>query len=522
MSGQFQPIEIPPGVVSKATKNVRSSNWSEVNLVRWVEGQLAPVGGQQRYPYVFASRCRAIHGWYDLAGFFRVAYVCEQHVYVDTEGTLIEITPSGGWPPVTPPGEGGYGDGNYGDGTYGTPRPIDTITQLNRIPPMWSVSNFGALLLVMYSEDGRLLQWDPASVSGTLLTAVPGAPKGRGFVVTPERFVMIFGQTNDGTVDNGSPRRFGWCNQGDITNWAFADVTSQAGFLDIEPSSPIITGISGRFGTLLFTAKKAYLSRYLALPYVYDYIELADACTPWSPASIATTSSNVLWMSEQGAYSYDGGAITPVGCAVRSWITNDIDPLAVRHQACMAHLGKFNEVWWFFPQDGQPHNTRVAIFNYKEGWWSEGNMSRSAGITSSYTSQVIMADGTVAYEHEVGELFNGADLPWAESFDLNLTSGTKLATLKQVIPDVDQHADQLRFSFFAQNSRSLVSDLSAPGQGNATPGIWTPPQPIRPDGYVDARVTGRDVRMKISVAGPAVLPFTLGQHLVDFAVRGDR
>jgi hypothetical protein len=53
-------------------------------------------------------------------------------------------------------------------------------------------------------------------------------------------------------------------------------------------------------------------------------------------------------------------------------------------------------------------------------------------------------------------------------------------------------------------------------------GTWTTPVPIRPDGYVDARVTGRGLRMKISTAGPRILPFTVGQHLVDFAVRGDR
>ena len=42
MSTPFRPIEIPPGVVATATKKMRSSNWAEVNLCRWVEGQLAP------------------------------------------------------------------------------------------------------------------------------------------------------------------------------------------------------------------------------------------------------------------------------------------------------------------------------------------------------------------------------------------------------------------------------------------------------------------------------------------------
>ena len=68
MSTQFRPLEIPPGCVSNPTKQMRSTNWAEVNLMRWVEGQLAPVGGQSQYNYTFASRCKAIHSWYDLSG----------------------------------------------------------------------------------------------------------------------------------------------------------------------------------------------------------------------------------------------------------------------------------------------------------------------------------------------------------------------------------------------------------------------------------------------------------------------
>ena len=59
MSTPFRPIEIPPGVVAMATKKMRSSNWAEVNLCRWVEGQLAPIGGQAQYGTTpLPLRCR--------------------------------------------------------------------------------------------------------------------------------------------------------------------------------------------------------------------------------------------------------------------------------------------------------------------------------------------------------------------------------------------------------------------------------------------------------------------------------
>ena len=116
MSTQFRPLEIPPGVVAKATKQQRSSNWAEVNLFRWTEGQMTPVGGQSQYNFTFASRCKQMHGWFGLNGVYHIAYLCERHLYVDTAGVLTDISPT---PPITSPtpvGQGGYGDGSYSVG----------------------------------------------------------------------------------------------------------------------------------------------------------------------------------------------------------------------------------------------------------------------------------------------------------------------------------------------------------------------------------------------------------------------
>jgi hypothetical protein len=522
MSSRFQPIEIPPGVVSKPTKQMRSSNWAEVNLMRWREGQLEPIGGQAQYNYSFASRCKKVQGWYGLDQVYRIAYLCETNLYVDVGGVLTDISPS---PPLVSPapvGSGGYGDDAYADGSYAysTPPPLNVIQALDKIPDAWSLDNFGSILYAMTSADGRLLMWDPA-VGGAAVVqpAASGrgpVPKGRGFVVTNERFIWIYGSASDGTTGGGSPRRFAWCDQENPGAWDYSSVTSQAGFLDIEPASPIITAIATRNGIVFWTAKKAYISQFLGLPYVYNYAELANNCTPWSCASVVNTSSMAVWMSKQGAFSFDGTTINPVACLVRPWVDDDIDELQVREQACMVHVADFSEVWWFFPQNGQPYNTRCIIYSYKEGWWSMGQMARSAGIAASYSSHTIMANGTVAFEHEAGNYYpQGVPLPWAETFDLNLNSGARLTTVKQMIPDIVGDVNNLLYSLFYRISRSVSS-------GGAVAEQQTTPQPVRPDGYVDFRTTGRDIRLRIQLAGPAVQLVTVGQHLVDAVPRGDR
>ena len=325
-------------------------NWSEVNLCRWVEGQLAPVGGQSQYSYPpFASRCRAVHGWFGLDGIYYIAYLCETNIYIDTGGILTEITPVDGMIAPLPPGDGGYSDGPYGvtsdviaaeafttvsttihmsdaapwawpgmgvfDLTIGPsgdpvfvgvvasyvddppvpPSLISTsgvltlvapaavassgssdllgfraysdpygssILPIDVLPPAWSLDNFGQVLLAMTSPDGRLLQWDPSGggtgVPPAAMTEVTSddtglgvAPHGRLFVVTQERFVVIFGMVDDGTPQEGSFRRFGWCDQENFHAWDFSNVTSQAGFLDIEPASPIVAAQATRNGTHL-------------------------------------------------------------------------------------------------------------------------------------------------------------------------------------------------------------------------------------------------------------------------------
>jgi len=606
MSTPFRPIEIPPGVVSTATKKMRSSNWAEVNFMRWREGQLMPMGGQAQLTdtssgveaYVFASRCKRIHGWYGLDGQYHIAYLCEHNLYVDTGGTLTDITPSDMVPPAGL--VGGFGDGRYsrnveltaaaawtvadttiamtinpgtivpghaiynitkqayvgivsdftgdvvtmedvalaagdaGDSLefdwYGMPRVVSGSVSITKVPDAYSLDNFGSILYAMTSADSRLLMWDPA-VGGPAVVQPADedrgvVPNGRCFVVTQERFLIIFGSTNDGTADAGGPRRFAWCDQENPGAWDFSNVNSQAGFLDVEPSSPIIAAIASRVGVLFWTGKKAYASRFLGLPYIYNYVELADGTVPWSPQSVSTTSALTLWMTEQGVFSYDGTSILPVACKVRPWIDDDYDPVAVRELSFSAHLGEFNEWWWFYPQLNSPFNTRAAVYNYKEGWWGQCRLSRSAGITSSYTAHPIFADDTVAFQHEVGATYANASmpvvLPFAETFDLNLTSGAQLVTVKQMIPDVEavEATDpqaianiiaNLRYSLFYRNSRSL-----------GAPEVQTLPKPVRLDGYVDFRTTGRDVRLRIDVASGVVELFTLGQHLVDAVPRGDR
>ena len=91
-------------------------------------------------------------------------------------------------------------------------------------------------------------------------------------------------------------------------------------------------------------------------------------------------------------------------------------------------------------------------------------------------------------------------MPFAESFDLNLKRRRELTTVKQLIPDVEALEAEdpyhycsaiagLRCSLFYRN-RAVWGRRSCRRR----------PQPVRLDGYVDFRTTGRDIRLRLDMA----------------------
>src|SRR5688572_17855204 len=106
----MENITFPPGVVNIAAKAKRTGYWRETNLVRWNNGNMEPFGGWERLAFdAFDSPLRAIHQWQDNGGIEHTAYLCETNLYVETGGSLVEITPTGGI--EAPTGDnGGYGD----------------------------------------------------------------------------------------------------------------------------------------------------------------------------------------------------------------------------------------------------------------------------------------------------------------------------------------------------------------------------------------------------------------------------
>jgi hypothetical protein len=143
------PLQIPAGVYRNGTDFEGSNRWRDVNLVRWQNNSLRPIGGwteRDDLSSALTAVARAAHAWKDNTAGVNQAYGSSNElIYVNASGTAFDITPSG----FTTGDEDaainrGYGGGFYGYGLYGTGRLGANAFQE---ADTWSLDNWGEYLV---------------------------------------------------------------------------------------------------------------------------------------------------------------------------------------------------------------------------------------------------------------------------------------------------------------------------------------------------------------------------------------
>jgi len=506
------PFQIKPGVVRRGSEAEMTGRWYLTQLVRWVEGVMRPVGGWDKVVFdaalpATASKIRKMHTWIDKAGNKRTALLCDKHLYILETNTLHDISPV---PAIVGPPDnlelGGYGDDIYSYDSYGTARPNQPQRRI--IGPCFSLDNWGEDLLAMVSSDGRLLRWKPSDPPGSKAAVVAGAPiANRLFVVTPERHVMLMQM-------GGDPAAFGWCDQEDISDWVFTDITSMAGTYNIEPAGPIIAAKASRFGVTIFLPGAMYLSRYVGVPYVYSLEFVGKYTAPLTNASIIATADALFWPSADAFWQWNGSTMAPVDCDVLDWIQRNINDRYASVATMGTFIGAQTECWWFFPSGDSKENDRYVIYNFQEQWWAIGQLSRTCGVSGNMVDYPLMSDGTNVFRHEYGLFYYDApELPYAQSGAINIASGTRRSTLTRGIADTRAPPGDVLF-YIGRSTNRIANGVPA----SALEG----PKRVRADGKVDFRVTGRDLVVRIASARNGAQPWTFGQMLARQQARGQR
>lgn len=393
-----------------------------------------------------------------------------------------------------------------GQDNYGRQRSVNP--PIFRKPDHWTFASFGQDLLGVCSSDGRLLHLAPTTGVIPKMDVPSNAPTDNYAVaVTAERAVMLMGA-------GGNPRRIAWSDLENYNGWTFNTTTGQAGYIDLEASSPIITGVRVKEGILVLTQHEVFLVRYVGAPYFYG-VEKLGSTTFSAPNAIAAGGAQTIWFGESGFWRYDGGAVRILPCPMFNDIKQNYDPLYGNYRAHMHENGAFPEFWFEYPDihatDGECNN--YVIWNYAENFWIRGQRQRTAAVGAVTANYPLSAgiDNNV-FQQEDGWLEDGVSRVgnvWAETAVLEAGQGADNVDINQAMVSSDPDSD-------VSNYQIKFLTRFAPGQTEVTYGPYTP----RTDSYTDTRVSGRDIRLRVEATNDDY--WSLGAIRLDIVGNGGR
>jgi len=381
------------------------------DLVRWFQGDLRPIGGWSSLSAGLVGTCRAGHSWVDNSA--------DGHAVLGTNSHLYELSPGGVRTDITP--------------TAYTAQDADEST--------WMLDNAGALLVGVNDGEGQIYTWLPGDAVAAPLTNSPSAD---GVVVTNEGIIMALGSA-------GNPRQISWCDKDDFTDWS-AGPTDLAGDLIIQARAPIQCAHNIRAGTLIWTEEDLHVVRYYGLPDVYGVTRVAEDCGAISRGCVVVVDDLAFWMGPSGFHICNGGSfVEALNCAVHDDVFENLDR-SQAHKVRAVHISEFNEVWWLYRQgdDAGTDNTRVVVFNYKEGHWSLHDLARDCGIgRGSGFDHPVMVGGVTAWSHESGTSMTGAGTPYAQSGPVEIGNGERIMNVLRYIPD-ERASGELDVYFYSR------------------------------------------------------------------------
>lgn len=395
-----------------------------------------------------------------------------------------------------------------------------SATSLVTSANLWSFDMWGQVLIGCSDSDGRIWDWDPSdsnplTTKAALVNATYAPTSNTCILVSKEYHLIAFGASgNPKFVKWSTSENYALATNPTTNSWT-ATATNDAGSFEIETTGKIKTATKVGNMILINTDVDCHEMRYIGPPYIYSRRKVADSCGIISRQAIASVAGLAAWMSYNGNFFFYDGSVRPLPCDVAKHISDDIN--IVQDDLIYAVANSlYNEIWWFYVSSSGSDIDRYVIWNYKENWWSIGQLERSAfcdvGVFSNPLG--IALNGHI-YEHErkrSGSVIREAgvsdpstlnnlseddrvlsfglsssssnEMTYAETGVFEVGIGERFANVKTVLTDTVAGDNALSFkAYSALNSDSDETESSSYALGT--------------DGYTHLRETGRQLRLKI-------------------------
>ena len=478
-----------------------------------------------------------------------VASSNKSHILYDINSVSPDSSASSGW------GASPWGQPE-GWGVSYSPTSVGTDSGFG----VWSIDNWGEDLIICRSM-GDIYYWDksrsttPTGALGTSAGSVPiftdsdgtatlaeavpfskpvpeiykGTSTDYGYGTVPSninklmvypgfRTLIAFGC--DGIATSYDPMLVRWSDEGHPASWRPTSENS-AGGKTLNSGSYIVSAGRTKRAVLIWTDESVYLMQFTGGDFIFGISELSKNISIIGPNAYCAVGNTVYWMDSNNFYMYDG-AVKTVPCSVLDYVFGDFNT-GQKDKCFAADNSGHNEIIFFYASESASEINRYASYNYEEGVWALGNMTRTAwnesGIRGNPQASYVVSsinETSGVYTHEVGWDADGAQMDsYVESAYFDIEDGDRAAFVSRVIPDLDIVGGAVDITISSKNFPSdpnpTPSDTSKVARKLSTGS----------GGQIHTRIRGRQLSVKFSSSGHGT-KWRLGGTRIDVQPDGGR
>ena len=420
-------------------------------------------------------------------------------------------------------GSTGWSADAWGSSTWGSTSSLAANNQLR----LWSMDNFGEDLIAN-PRAGNIYYWD--NTSGLDARAVPlssrsGAnlapTRGLQVIVSDvDRHVLVLGAdpivngARTGAVD---PLLIAFSDQENAAEWEPRS-TNTAGDLRCSAGSEIVGGLRARQETLIWTDVALYSLQFIGTPLTFGLNLINEGVTLIGPNCAVNTPAGIFWMDRKGFYGYTG-TVKDIKCTVQSYVYDDFNQ-SQSYQFFGFVNKEFNEVGWFYCSASSIVIDRYVTYNYAEGTWAIGQMSRTAWLDEGISINPIAAgkDSSLAYlySHELGNDDDGSAMEsvYIQSGDFDIGDGEEFQFIKRMIPDIT-------FNGTGGSNQAIDAVLKVRDYPGDSLGTEQTTSFTGTTSKINMRARGRQAALRFQ-SGAAGVGFRLGNTRLDLQPNGKR
>jgi len=356
----------------------------------------------------------------------------------------------------------GWGTDAWGSGAWGEPSTVSNVTLEAR---QWSLDNFGEDLIATQLNGGTY-RWDTSAGTSTRAAIVANAPTTSrlSLVSSPDRHLILFGtETTIGNPATQDDLFLRFSDQEDINNYT-PTAENTAGSLRIADGSRIIAAERSRGQTLVWTDTSLHSLQFIGPPFTFGLRQLGQNCGIIGQHAGIDLNGNSFWMSQDSFYTFDG-SVKKLPCTVEQFVFNNFNQTASEN-AFAGHNGEFNEILWFYARTGSDQINAIVAYNYQEGTWWTGTLTRTSWIDrETYDNPIgtqylanttannetilgLTAGATQIYLHEQGNDADGQAIEaYLKSGAVQIGQGDDFSFVSKLIPDVQNQSGTLNLDF---------------------------------------------------------------------------